>query len=437
MGKSKNWLFLAITAVALLYAQVVGASSARFGVAPDNSREMLSSFLAGAESELLINIYEFKEPWIADALIDRIHAGVTVRILIEAEPTEGKISVAGKTILKQLLGAMKDSGNADHRIFLLTKTKSGERRYRFNHAKYIVADRKVAYIASENFSPNPYPVAGKVGNRGWMVELHDADLVKQLLAMFASDADPSERDVVAVAPRGQLPFADDSIAGPRAIEGLNRGVARLPIRTGAVQSIQLFSSPMSLGGLQEMMQSARRTLDIEFASLPPQWAISRTRKVRSPLVQEVIQAARRGAEVRVLLNDEHVYPGNPNEIRPNQLAVRVLRGVASCYGLPIDARIIDYRAAGITYIHNKGMLADGKRVLVSSINGTRNSVENNREVAVILESPDAANYYGEAFEADWKHPNEYVDEDYCPALETDHVFGQMAPGMMWQAAFMQ
>ena len=36
------------------------------------------------------------------------------------------------------------------------------------------------------------------------------------------------------------------------------------------------------------------------------------------------------------------------------------------------------------------MIADGKRVFVSSINGTRNAVMNNRETAVNLESPDAA-----------------------------------------------
>jgi phosphatidylserine/phosphatidylglycerophosphate/cardiolipin synthase-like enzyme len=47
------------------------------------------------------------------------------------------------------------------------------------------------------------------------------------------------------------------------------------------------------------------------------------------------------------------------------------------------------------------MIVDGARALVSSVNGTENSVMNNREVAVIVESPDAAQYFQGAFDFDW------------------------------------
>jgi phosphatidylserine/phosphatidylglycerophosphate/cardiolipin synthase-like enzyme len=47
------------------------------------------------------------------------------------------------------------------------------------------------------------------------------------------------------------------------------------------------------------------------------------------------------------------------------------------------------------------MIFDHSKVLVSSINGTPNSMDNNREVAVLVQSPDAARYYQGFFEFDW------------------------------------
>jgi phosphatidylserine/phosphatidylglycerophosphate/cardiolipin synthase-like enzyme len=56
---------------------------------------------------------------------------------------------------------------------------------------------------------------------------------------------------------------------------------------------------------------------------------------------------------------------------------------------------------GVKYIHNKGAIADGERVLVSSINWNRNSLENNRETAVVIHSQEVSDYYKELFESDW------------------------------------
>ena len=87
--------------------------------------------------------------------------------------------------------------------------------------------------------------------------------------------------------------------------------------------------------------------------------------------------------------------------KPNQITVNYLNQIAHCDNLPIEARIVDTRAAGITYIHNKGIIVDSDIAIVSSINGTQNSAMNNREVAVALQSPEAAKYFGQAFSFDW------------------------------------
>jgi phosphatidylserine/phosphatidylglycerophosphate/cardiolipin synthase-like enzyme len=80
----------------------------------------------------------------------------------------------------------------------------------------------------------------------------------------------------------------------------------------------------------------------------------------------------------------------------------MLERIGRCSKLPVFAKIVDTHAAEIEIIHNKGFLIDRGQVLVSSINGTRNSVMKNREVGLILDSPDAARYYGDAFDFDWQ-----------------------------------
>ncbi|MFH1263821.1 MAG: phospholipase D-like domain-containing protein, partial [Pseudomonadota bacterium] len=64
-------------------------------------------------------------------------------------------------------------------------------------------------------------------------------------------------------------------------------------------------------------------------------------------------------------------------------------------------------------IHNKGFLADDRFALVSSINGTQNSVMNNRELGILLDSPDAAQYFKMAFNADWNVSPESTETTPC------------------------
>lgn len=169
---------------------------------------------------------------------------------------------------------------------------------------------------------------------------------------------------------------------------------------------------------------ATQTLDLNFMSLPK----------TTPILDAIIDAARGGVSVRLLLNDSALFaqagkgrpaapkstvsqptsnepvPTDAPQKKPSQprvdaqveMAKFVLR-LATCDQIPIDARIINARPIEITYIHNKGMILDGDKVLVSSINGTANSMENNREVAVFVQSSDAAQYYGAFFESDWNN----------------------------------
>ncbi len=59
------------------------------------------------------------------------------------------------------------------------------------------------------------------------------------------------------------------------------------------------------------------------------------------------------------------------------------------------------------HVHNKGMVVDGKAVVVSSQNWSPDGTGPNRDAGLIIYSAKAAKYFGEIFGHDWKHMAHY------------------------------
>ena len=422
----------------------LAAPVARFGLSPDNDLTVLVSTLATAKTQIDINMYQFDSAPVADQLIERIKAGVSVRLLLESHPVEGSISAQEKQMLHRIQDAMKASGVTTHRIFMMGALNgvNKSRRYAYDHAKYVLIDGIRVLICSENFTATGHPAPGQIGNRGWEVVLEDPSLVSTMTDMFNVDSDTQYKDVTAYGPRDPLPFAPEAVVSSEIVGFSSASGPRhnpaLPEGFGTFNTATLITSPNSLNGLQDFMRFATKTLDTEQMSLPHLWKVA-TIPGPSPLVSELIAAAKRGVAVRALLNDDNVFDFSSDPTKKtNTLTVKYLTDMARCYGLPIAARIINIKQVGITYIHNKGILADSQRVLISSINGTRNSVMNNREVAVALDSPDAAAYFGRAYDKDWELSAADVELKQptgdCPSYETDSLMPATAwsrPDLGW------
>ncbi len=386
-------------------------TNARFGVSPDNGQKFLLDTLDQARSEVLINIYEFKSPVIRDQVIKLIRRGVAVKMLVEGDPVGG-LSRNGSDVLKAIVQAMKQSKKAGNEAFLMTKGSQSPtvRRFVFNHAKYLVVDGKTVYMASENFSPGAHPNAGNKGNRGWHVAVTQNAIAATMTKLWEEDSNPSKRDIVDVLKEG-VPSIRDAA---ETAQSEARQPRAIPAGNGQVGAVSLITSPNADGPLVRMMDQARESFELNFMSLPLYWRTSADDAAINPLVEGLLDAAARGVAVRVLLNDEAAFSvtsnttGNTKDSekaaaasKKNLETVCYLRAEATRRRISIQGKIVSLKNLDITYIHNKGMIADGKRVLVSSVNGTQNSVLNNRETALLMDSPDAAKYYGSVFNSDW------------------------------------
>jgi phosphatidylserine/phosphatidylglycerophosphate/cardiolipin synthase-like enzyme len=175
-----------------------------------------------------------------------------------------------------------------------------------------------------------------------------------------------------------------------------------------------------------MLNSANKSIDLEQMTFVADWG--KDDDAGSPLFNAVVAAARRGVKVRVLANDESVFdhPSSGPREHKNETAVDMLNQLARSEKLALEARVADIKKMGVNYIHNKGALIDGERTLVSSINWNQNSVENNREAAVLVTSPEVHKHYKRLFDNDWqrsapedRHYGVAIDTVQCP--ETMHV----------------
>ncbi len=371
--------------------------------APFNDLALTVQAIETAQTYLLINIYELSSQDIADAIIERIAAGVHVELLEEGQPVGG-VSKAGKKIQGQIAKAMEKAGNEDHFFVMTSKAdpkKPVKRRFHFDHAKYVVADGARLLIGSENYSPTGNPEPGKVGNRGWEVLINDSKVAGVFQKVFRSDADTNNEDIVDLMALSQTATLNKVLApqGLADIEELKRIARGMP--TFEASSITpIFSPDSSLDGLLALLDQARTSIDVEQMTLDSFWGGP---SEKSPLAASLIAAARRGVTVRVLLNDESVFdhPGTKSREK-NGPTVELFNKIGSDEGINLSGRIADVKAMKVDYIHNKGALVDGKLTLVSSINWNENAVEKNRESAVIIEGAEIFSHYEELFEHDWK-----------------------------------
>lgn len=403
-------------------------------MAPRHGLELTTEVISDAKRSLVINIYEMKSKAVVDAIIQQIENGVSVQILQEGEPVGG-LKAAEKKQLQRIVKAMQARGGSHHYYLMTSQAERVGRRYRFDHAKYVIIDDKALFIGSENFSENPQ--ASRLGNRGWQVLLEDPKLAREFKTVFQKDSVGS--DIVDLTQerrrhREALPEVEEIFPLPVFPAEAFEPVISIPANQDiSVSSAEAIFSPHSLSGLEKLIGGAKRSLRLELMTFASQWSGR-----ASPLVAAVEKAAGRGVKVEVLLNDESVFskPGGQQMALEDESAADLewlaspprrprtrsgprprpraqsrrggnadtcdeLNALASRSRVDIECRIADVKAMKVAYIHNKGALVDGRRVLISSINWNQNSVQNNREAGVVLNSEEAYRFYDGVFQQDW------------------------------------
>ena len=341
---------------------------------PDSSREVLVSAIGSAHHEIHLNVYEFSSPSITDAILNAAANGTKVTILLEGGPVGGISAVEKSAVFR-----MNTSGIP---VYRMQSTAEAHAPYRYDHAKYFVVDGSGVLITSENFGESGIPAPGTSGNRGWGVYVQDSGVAGYFDSVFRTDL------------------------GSRYIEPFS-GTEGSPESPGTAAYIPHFSAHVFSGArvtpvlapdtsylILDLITSAQREIDIEQAYITNE---SGTRL--NPYLAAAVNASRRGVHVRVLL-DSYWY--NLEDTADNDEMVRTINSIAVLEKLPLEARLVDTGSTGFDKIHNKGVIVDQERVLISSINWNTNSPNFNREAGIIIDHAGVAKYFGDVFQYDWE-----------------------------------
>lgn len=433
-----------------------GNADIKTGASPDNSHELFLSAINSAKRSLYLEAYMLRSGDISEAIEEAAKRGVRVEILLDGW-TVGKPK-AEKIDPIELYYAQKIVAAGGKITYMKSDdARRADRRFVYIHAKFAVMDELNVFISSENFANSGFSPTANRGNRGWVIAIKSKAVAKAYLEIFKKDSsvDPQFDDLALYGSTPEYTLNDRNfVPNNPAQPGTYRPEPGKTIRDRMV--IERITSPDdSLATDRSIIgaiDSAELSVDVEALSFTPHFGNNAETPESSPnpVAESVLNAARRGLKVRLLLNppifgkkpdqpNDPEKPEPPKEIigmiaesfsdfnlfslpsainqipgngdskpakentRDNKFLIEYFREIAKKENLDLDAHFFYVSDDKLKALHNKGMIVDGCKTLISSINWVENSFKNNREVAVMVHNSRVADYYSKLFEIDWKY----------------------------------
>ncbi len=329
---------------------------------PDRAVE----FLETATERILLAGYTISAGDVVEALLEANERGVDVNVLADGAPVGG---MGGNEAAA--LDRLDREG-------VPVQVIGGEKaRYRFHHAKYAVVDER-ALVTTENWKPSG---TGGKSSRGWAAITAQERIVSGLVDTFYADA--GWKDAIA-----WDKFDDLTVVEAQDAQGSHPTV--FEAETLPVEQTRLLVAPDNAEEeIVDAIETAEESIDIKQVQM---------RDTRFPFLRATLSAAQRGVEVRILLSGKWYAEAENRELKQD------LHERAEKEDLPLQVRLADPEDE-FEKIHAKGLITDEETTFVGSINWNNNSLRNNREVGLLLESEAVAAYFGEVFDSDWEEDN--------------------------------
>jgi phosphatidylserine/phosphatidylglycerophosphate/cardiolipin synthase-like enzyme len=387
-------------------------------VGPEGLYQQVAQALESAQASIDLSLYTFEHPQLAQVLAAAAGRGVRVRILLDGSPP------GGVTDLQRWCVAQIAAGGGDVRYLAVAADApaGSRRRYRYLHAKYGVIDGRLALVSTDNFSQDsmPLPSSRAVGGRrGFALRTDAPPAVAALQALFDADWRPGQfLDLVpyssgdakyGAAPAGYAPPAP-------AVYAVGASPFAAPAATTGLLRVAVVAAPENAGrpdaGLLALIARAGVGDELDLMQLYEHrhWGPTTSNPLAdpNPRLEALIDAARRGARVRILLDS---FFDEPAGLRSNAATVAYVQAVAAAEGLDLAARLGNPTRGGI---HAKLLLArvGGEHwAAVGSLNGGEVSHKLNREVVLLVEQAAIYHYLRQVFDHDWLYEENRVESD--------------------------
>jgi phosphatidylserine/phosphatidylglycerophosphate/cardiolipin synthase-like enzyme len=332
---------------------------------PENAMQELVRQIDRSRNSIELACYLMENWTLARHLAGASGRGVAVTVLLEGRPVGG-VAENGAALAYHL----KDAGAE---VWIM---RSGEsfRRYDYLHSKYAIFDRERLFVSSENMADSSFS-----SNRGWAAIVEGHHISSAAEEVFRRDLAATGVDVFPL---------NTSLA--QADGGPGRLLNEMPPEPRTFSaSASLLTSPFFVqDGLSRLISEAQERILVQQMRIDEDWLDG------SAVLTALCQAADRGVSVRVLLDS-----GLGTE-EGNNLVAEALNLKARENSWDLECRLTDERSP-FGRLHNKGVIVDDT-VVVGSANWVDNSMERNREMAVMLQSDELAQVFTLWYEEDWK-----------------------------------
>jgi phosphatidylserine/phosphatidylglycerophosphate/cardiolipin synthase-like enzyme len=369
---------------------VEGPMAISAAVSPESSYRLVRSALERAQEELLLYIYNVSAAHMVDLLRDCVGRGVSVRVMYDTHDTRGD----ERAKLESLEG-----------VELRTAPSTGGRNvFSVCHQKFAVVDGSIALVGSANWATSAIPLVTepgrfKKGNREWLLVLENQELAGRFRELFEADWGIPEDPTLAAVPEAE-PTSTEPVVVPVFLAAPPARVFDLgSFPAGPAVTVTPIHSPQNyLEGVRALIESATDSIFVE------QQYILEGGPATTALL-EALSARKDDVDIRIIVSSTFRKVGAKDSW---ELSVESLAN----HGLDSNVKAMNLQF--YTHCHNKGLVVDRRAVVVSSTNWSENSVARAREAGVIVESPEVAGYFADAFEWDWEIG--WDAEDVAPNL---------------------
>lgn len=343
---------------------------------PDSGGIPIYQTLENAQESVYIEIYLLSNENIYALLIELEQRGVDVVLLHSGNP----LGVGMSTIAPHMQALIDAGGEVK---FILGAGSSID-RFSFVHCKYAIVDMETVILTSENWTAkncngsldsDPYDKAENDGNRGWGAILESRDYAEYMKAVFDNDYSSEYGDTY---------YFNEKYPSVTASNPTYKAPMDASFESYTAPITPVLSNDNSYAGIEYVITNATERIYSQQQDLSSYYAdLGET----SPVMMMARQAnANPEIDAKFILGEGKDSDGKAFAVEQVFLINTNTLVKAATMDKP--------------YVHNKGVIGDDL-VLIASVNWTPNSVENNREAGVIINSKEVSDYFANAFNKDF------------------------------------
>jgi phosphatidylserine/phosphatidylglycerophosphate/cardiolipin synthase-like enzyme len=348
---------------------------------PDSTYYVTKKMFEQATESILIGIYDFSADHMVVCIKDALDRGVEVSLMLDID-SEKEMDVF-KKLKKYGVECVPAPSCASKNVSYFSSS----------HEKVIVIDGEWTLIQSGNYSNNSIPynegdgkVQGtfKTGNRDMGIAIESKPLAKFFTKVLRADMKlekevSGEEGILGQLPSGELlmeaPSKRPSILFPSQEFNFGKQIKILPI----------LSPDNYMSEIPKLLKSAKHSIKIEQQYI-------RVGQTQIDKLIDAINDAKEKAEGDFTVQIIVAPPiGGNTEKTDKEVEALKKMGFEVCL----------LSKKHFVHCHNKLIIIDDKKVLISSQNWSDSAVSKNREAGVIIYEKEIAEYYSKIFDADW------------------------------------